>query len=367
MGNRTEQDRIALFVPTMTIGGAERVALNLVRGMVAARQPVDLVLSTAQGGLLPQIPNHVPVVDLAASRLLRALPNLVRYMRRERPAAMISHMRGANIVAVVARRLARVPCRLLIVEHTSRDKAQSFTLQDRAIMALRPRVYPSADAVVAVSAGLASILRSCGLTNVHTIYNPVVDDALIAQADQPIDHPWLQPDQPPVFLSVGRLVVPKDYPTLIKAFSIVRRQSQCRLLILGEGDQRPVLEQCARDAGLTADDFEMPGFQANPYPYMRRAHAFVLSSIFEGFAMALVEALACGTRVISTDCRSGPSEILECGKYGALVPPGNAESLACAMLDSLITPCDKTRLEHRARDFSVEAATSAYLRLALHR
>jgi glycosyltransferase involved in cell wall biosynthesis len=227
------------------------------------------------------------------------------------------------------------------------------------------RYYPRADAIVAVSRGVADDLaRFAGLPRdvIRVIYNPVVGADLPRMAGEPVDHPWFRPGELPVILGAGRLSRQKDFPTLIRAFAEVRRARPARLVILGDGAQRAELEALVRTLGL-ADAVALPGFTSNPYAHMARAAVFVLSSRFEGFPNVLVEALAVGTPVVATDCPSGPAEILERGRHGRLVPVGQADALARALLATLDAPGDPAGRRRRAADFSADASVSTYLDL----
>jgi glycosyltransferase involved in cell wall biosynthesis len=232
------------------------------------------------------------------------------------------------------------------------------------------RLYPKADRIVAVSQGVADDLIS--LLNlphekVTVIYNPIFTPELFEQAKQPANHPWFEQNRLPVILAVGRLTRQKDYPILFRAFSLVRQVRPAKLLILGEGEERANLERLAIELGIQ-NDVSMPGFVDNPFAFMAKASVFVLSSAWEGFGNVLVEALACGCPVVATDCRSGPREILDNGRYGRLVPVGDHEALAKAILETLDNPDfpanRQTRLQ-RAMEFSVDAAVDKYLKVLL--
>ena len=222
--------------------------------------------------------------------------------------------------------------------------------------------YPMADLVVSVSRdGANELVTELGLPNhlVTAIPNPVPVEEIKARAAIRPDHPWLAPGSPPVILAVGRLEPQKDYPTLLRAFALLRRNRDARLIILGEGTLRPTLESQIQELGLK-DQVALPGFQPNPFGWMAACNLFVMSSRFEGFPNSLVQAMACGARVVSTDCRTGPREILEDGKWGTLVPVGDAEALAVAMeegLDDALQP-DAHR---RTAFFSVISAIEKYL------
>jgi glycosyltransferase involved in cell wall biosynthesis len=224
--------------------------------------------------------------------------------------------------------------------------------------------YPWADGVIAVSSGVADDLAATiGLSRdrIDFIYNPIDTTAVRQRAEEPFEHPWLAPGEPPVVLGVGRLTAAKDFSVLVRAFAELRTQRRARLVILGEGELRPDLQALIAELGLPKDVI-MPGFCDNPFVWMRRAEVFVLSSAWEGLPGTLIQAMACGTPVVSTDCPSGPAEILEKGKWGRLVPVGNAGALAQAILATLE---DVTRpdVASRAADFSIDSAVDGYLRV----
>jgi glycosyltransferase involved in cell wall biosynthesis len=341
--------------------------VNLALGFVEQGLKVDLVLAKAEGPYLSRVPEEVRVVDLGARRVLYSLPGLVRYLRRERPQAMLSALNYANIVAIWAKLLVRVQTHLVVSEHNtlSCSTQNASSVRVKLLPLLIKIFYPYADAVVAVSHGVAEdLITMTGLPmeKVKVIYNPVITPELFAKAEEPLDHPWFRPGEPPVVLGVGRLTKQKDFPTLIRAFALVRKERPARLMILGEGEERPKLETLARELGIE-EDFVLPGFVENPYKYMKRASAFVLSSRWEGLPTVLIEALALGVPVISTNCPSGPAEILEHGKWGCLVPVGEPHLLARDILEILQNdvriPSHKTAWER----FSKENAVIAYLQV----
>ena len=173
-------------------------------------------------------------------------------------------------------------------------------------------------------------------------------------------HPWLRDPKVPVCLAAGRLCPQKDYPTLIRAFATLAETRPLRLLILGDGPDRADLESLIRQLGL-ADRVALPGFAENPFSAMARAGVFVLSSAWEGLPGVLIQAMACGTPVVATDCPSGPREVLVDGRYGPLVPVGDPEALAQAIGETLDRPLGAELLKARASDFELAAVTRRYL------
>lgn len=333
---------IAFFLPSVRGGGAQRVIVNLLQGMSQRGLALDLVLATVDGVFLEQLPPTVRLVDLEAGRLIRSLVPLVKYLRQERPRYLVSSMSHANLVALWAARLAGAGTPVMATVHNT--MSQSTGQGSRLGAALEPALlrafYPWADSIVAVSAGAADDLaRTTGLPRerIRVIYNPVITPPLLAMARQAPDHPWFAEGQPPVVVGVGRLTRQKDFATLLRAFAEVRRRRPARLVILGDGEDRGALEALAAGLGVQ-DDVALPGFRDNAMAYMAGAGVFVLSSAWEGLPTVLIEALAAGTRVVSTDCPSGPREILQEGRLGALVPVGDVPALAAAIEAALERP-----------------------------
>jgi glycosyltransferase involved in cell wall biosynthesis len=360
--------RLAVLLPDMVVGGAQRSMLKLAGGIAARGYPIDLVLSSARGPFLAEVPESVRVVDLHARRVLTSLPALIHYLRREQPAALLSVLH-ANIVALWATRLGGVPTRLVVSERntlSSESRNYSSDLRMRLSPKLVKRFYPWADAIVAVSKGVAHDLTEvAGIPRerIRVIYNPIVTPEFRKKAEALLDHPWFGPGQPPVIVTVGRLSVQKDFSSLIQAFARVRRTRRARLLILGEGDERAALEAQVKQFGLE-QDVGLPGFVANPYPYMSRAGVFVLSSRWEGLPGVLIEALYCGTPLVATDCPSGPREILADGQYGQLVPVGDTSALAEAIEIALNGDVPRPPRESW-RPFELEVVVSEYLDVLL--
>jgi glycosyltransferase involved in cell wall biosynthesis len=357
---------VAFYLPSLCGGGAERVMVNLAEGMIERGLPVDMVVAAAEGALLDRLPPGVRLVDLRAGRVIRSLPPLVGYLRRERPRAVIASMGHANLVALWAARLAGRGTRVVVTVHNT--MSQSSREQSGWARRIQPVLwrtfYPWAGSVVTVSRGAADdFARESGWprARVEVIYNPVITPAMLAQAGGRPDHPWFTPGGPPVIVGVGRLTRQKDFATLIRAFAVVRNHRPARLIVLGEGEQRPALEALVAELGV-GGDVALPGFKSDALAYMARADLFVLSSAWEGLPTVLIEALATGTRVVSTNCPSGPREILQDGTLGALVPVADAPALARAMLDALEQPRAAAPAEALA-PFTREVAVDHYLRL----
>lgn len=337
--------RIAIFLPDLRGAGAERVALRLAEGIAGRGHQVDLVVAAATGSFADDVPASVDLVDLGTGRVLTAAPALARYLRSARPAVLLSHIAHANVVAVLARALSGPApwrrgrahasrTRVVVVEHNtlSARLAGASSLTDRRLTRPAMRLaYPWADARVGVSAGVAKDLLAELGHRVHPVIdlpNPVITDDFMAAADQPVDHPLLDPAARPVLLGIGRLEPQKRFDRLVDAYAAAGPAAD--LVILGEGDLRPALEAQVARLGLQ-DRVHLPGFVDNPAAWLRAAVGFVLSSDFEGLPTVLIEALAVGTPVVATDCPSGPREILDGGRHGVLVPVTDVDALSRAI------------------------------------
>lgn len=365
--------RIALVLPSLFGGGAERVMINLARGFVAEGHQVDLILFKREGAYVDQVPEGVRVLDFGVRRNLVLSGwltlKLARYINRERPDALLAESGVPNSIAILAGRLASHPTRIFISEHIAISEviARPVTMGERLRGFFARRIYPSADGIVCVSNGVADDLAQVGALDrqgITVIHNPLVTPEITERAEESCDHPWLQGDGPPVLLGVGRLVDQKDFGNLLRALAVVREQRDARLIILGEGPQEAMLRGLAEELGV-ADVVDLPGFVDNPYAYMARSAALVMSSAWEGFGNVIVEAMACGTPVVSTDCPSGPSEILQDGRYGPMAPIRDPEALAEAILRCLEEPLPREDLLGRAEDFSIPRISRQYLDLLL--
>ena len=388
--------RIAFFLGSLPGGGAERIVLDLARALTDRGQQVDLVLSRLRGELVSKIPASVRTIELGSSgriefmrtlfrlppetwrtlvplmvrkplKKIRSLPYLEHYLRTECPVVLMASTNIPNILAVWASHLARGKTSIILKQDNSVVQATRYTADSLRLKLpnLIRRWYGSSQAIVAVSKGIAQELyqlTSIPHQRIHVIYNPIDFDRISALAEKKLDHPWFQPGQPPVLLATGRLHEQKDYPTLLRAFKLVRTHRTVRLAILGEGRERARLEEMNRELAIDKD-VSLLGFQTNPFAYMSKSAVFVLSSAWEGLANVLIEALACGCRVVSTDCRHGPAEILDNGRYGKLVPVGSPEALAGAIGTALEQSPEPEKAKKRASAFGIKEISEKYLQL----
>lgn len=365
----TKKPKIAILITNLHGGGAERVTLNLANSWVALGFDVDLLLLQAEGQLMKLLSPRIRVIDLQVNRLISLPGRLISYLRESVPTAFLACMWPLSVIAVVSRLLSRSRCRLILAEHTTWSAAQLYQrkLPRLVIRASMRLLFPFADHVLTVSRGAAKDLESVAMLpqgSIKVMYNPVVNSTQDVPPAPDSPSSWCHGHHRRI-LAVGTLKSIKDFATLLDAFArLIEHGEDARLLILGEGECRPSLQDQAVKLGISSN-LDMPGFVIDPTPYYHHADLYVLSSRGEGLPTVIIEALASGTPVVSTDCPSGPREILENGKYGRLVPVGDSQALADAMLDSLQSTHDCKALENRAQDFSIEKISRKYLELMI--
>jgi glycosyltransferase involved in cell wall biosynthesis len=399
-----EDRHLAFLLDHLGAGGVQKMAISLALKLLARGHRVDLVVCESEGPLLAGLPPGIRLFKLerrnpVTARLVALLADpgglgallrpillsprvpdvvlytagLANYLRHQKPDALIAATRLLNLAAVWAARLAGGSTRVLVSEHNppSLALAGSRRWRRRYLPPLMARTYQCADAIIAVSRGVAvdlADLTGLPAERIHTIYNPAVSEDITLMARMPLSHPWFAPGEPPVILGVGRLVEQKDFPTLIRAFARLRRLRPARLVILGCGKDaattkvaHAALLQTAVASGV-GGDIALPGFIGNPFAFMARAAIFVLSSRYEGLPTVLIEALACGCPVVSTDCPGGAREILDDGRYGELVPVGDDAAMVDAILRTLDRSRDSERLIAHSEVFSTARAADAYLK-----
>jgi len=402
---REHTRRIAIVMHGFSGGGMESSMLRLAEGFLGRGLAVDFVVAEAAGELRHGVPAGARVIELAKVAVLRArpygliadrpawpllllpksrmgmlkplvrrLPSLVRYLRRARPDAVLAAEPRYNVIVQWGRKLSGSASRVVISERiqVSQHAASGNPWGEPRLRPLLRRAYLAVDGIVAVSDGVADDLTrhaAIARERITTVYNPVVGPDLLVKAQEPLDDPWFAAGAPPVILAAGRLDPQKDFTTLIRAFATLRAKRPARLVILGAVSRlnpghAEELSALAETLGV-GDDVAMPGFADNPFAFMARAAVFVLSSRYEGLPGALIQALACGCPVVSTDCPSGPSEILEHGRFGPLVPVCDDASLAQAIEAVLDHPPPVETLQARAGHFSVHRAVDQYIELLL--
>ncbi|MEX0730929.1 MAG: glycosyltransferase [Aquisalimonadaceae bacterium] len=358
--------RLAILISLSGDGGVERMVLNLAGQFAAMGIATDLVTLKCEGGHAANLPTGVRHVPLGVRHAWLAPRAIAGYLRREQPAAMLAAKDRAGRAALLGRRRAGTGTRIVIRLGNTLSESLAGRSPVHRWLRYRPirRLYPQAEAIVAVSEGVAEdIIATSGVPKsmVHVIRNPVITPRLAALAAAPVRHPWLGTGRAvPVAMGMGRLTRQKDFPTLLRAFAVLRARRPARLIILGDGADRDSLSTLAGALGI-AEDIDLVGFQANPYCWLAQADLFVLSSAWEGSPNALTEALALGIPAVSTDCRSGPRELLDGGRHGPLVPVGDPPALAQAMEATLEHPLGADQLSGAVRAYRDDISARAYL------
>ena len=384
MNRHKEAMRIALVIPHLAGGGAERSVLKLARGLIERGHVVDILFFKKIDTLADEVPAGARQFLLKQQRtswfhdrkhlvrrfgfrlfrflrgdLLRDARSIAAYIDKERPDCILPSLPRAKVATMSAVSFTKLNPVIVPIMHSV------VMNRRRRYRNLYSILFATADHVVAVSDGVAdnvALVLGISRKRISRVYNPVVDSEIAELARAAPAHPWMMDNGCPIILSVGRLARVKDFPTLLRAFRNVSQNRQVRLIILGDGSWRPRLEYMVRKMGLETK-VSLPGWVSNPYAFMSRASMLVLSSKFEGLANVLIEALACGCPCVSTNCPSGPNEILGNGKFGPLVPVGNVPELATAMEHVLDFPLKKDMLLGRANEFSVDNSIDSYERI----
>lgn len=357
---------VGIYLHDLSGGGVERCRLRLIPELQRRRVRVTLLLHARTGELAERVPDGVEVISFGRARTVADAAPLARWLRSARPDLLLSSLDHNNIAALLAAALARSRVPVVICQHNALSSEAATVGWHYRLVPLAYRLLQRrAAGIVAVSHGVADDLAAaCAIPHerITVIQNPILDASFERARLARCDHPWFGPAGPPVFVAVGRLVEQKDPATLLAAFARRRRHGPARLAFLGAGPLQPVLQSQAAALDVAAD-VAFLGYQANPLPFIRQAAALVLSSRYEGLGNVLIEALGCGTPVISTDCPFGPAEILRQGRHGRLVPVGDVAALAGAMRADLRAEFPAAGLRARAAEFTVERCADAYLRL----
>ncbi|MBT3890629.1 MAG: glycosyltransferase [Planctomycetaceae bacterium] len=371
----TRKLRIANFIPSLSGGGAERVVINLCASFPRDEVQPVLIAGSLTGPFVDNIAGDVEVVDLKCANIRHTIGPLRDYVRQANLDLLISHLSHANIAALWAMRKLhkrnqglKLP-EVAVVEHMTMSAYRGAKWRDRFIRPLARRLYKSADRVVAVSNAAARDLEQqlrLPTSSVTTIYNPVVSAHIHDSRQEPLQHPFVEQRSEPLILAVGRLSAQKDYPTLIHAFAQLQPVAASRLAILGDGEERANIKALIDKLGLT-ERVCLVGFTDNPYQWMQRADLYVLSSRWEALPTVLIEAMACGCNFVSTDCPSGPAEILGERFAQRLTPCGDPIALATAIKQALDEPLDDAEVIRHASQFNFTTAAQRYIELLSRR
>lgn len=359
--------KLVICIPSLRVGGAAKIALNLSEQYLEEGMDVHIILTdgNSKDPDFSSLPAGLQLHKLPQRRMhhfIRPFINayaLLKYFRKLQPDAILAVRHDATAVSALAWWLYGRKGRFVIREINPITK----TLNRNAVMiALIRWAYRGASAVIANSTDVAEALKAkkwLAPAQVHTIDNPVLTKSFYQKAAAKLDDPWLASASSPLIVTIGRLDKMKDQATLIRAFAILRKQCPARLMLIGDGPEAANLQQLVAELNLQAD-VKLPGAMDNPYPVLKQAELFVLSSRYEGFGNVLVEALSLGKKVISTACTGGPAYILNHGEYGRLFPVGDHEALAAAMSTALAETQEPAALIDRALHFSAARIAAAY-------
>lgn len=361
--------RIALYLPALRSGGAARIMLTLAQAFRSMGLATDLVASKMIGAFQDYVPDDIHPIGLGCERGWPVAPMFLRYLYRRRPTHILSTVYAANNIAPWVSRLSGLHPRVVVHQETTLTEyeREGWRYKRPTYLSKMRLNYRLADAVLVNSCGTGEDLvrhRIVGPDKLRLVPNPIVGPDMDRQREMATGHPWLEQSEVPVIVGAGRLDAVKDFPTLIRAFALLRRRRQARLLILGEGGGLQQFRELSENLGI-AGDVDFPGFVENPCAYFAAAAVFAHSSLWEGFGNVLVEAMAMGTPVVATDCPGGPKEILLNGRLGPLAPVGDAEAMAAAIEQTLVNPVDGDLLRRRARSFSIDAVAPRFLEVLL--
>lgn len=366
-----KKKKIAIFLPSLSDGGAEKVMVSLANNFVSKFYSVDLLLVSQEGVYFNMLSDEVRLINIDKSRAIYAVPRILKYLRNERPDVLLSALTHTNVIALICKVLCLRKIRVVVSERSIISNSTLLSgnrlyLINKYILKL---LYPLADSIIAISKGCAKdLVKTLEISNkkIVVINNPLIKDSNININDSNEDkinlslqHNNNNNKHKHLIIAVGRLKKVKNFPLLIKAFAIVRKTVPSSLIILGEGPERNNLEKLIKELHLEKS-ISLPGFVNNPIDYMKKSEVFVSSSSWEGFGNVIVEAMSVGLKIVSVDCPGGPREILEDGKWGKLVPLNNVSLLADA-IKKIIDEDVKYDVKLRALQFNINVIADKYL------
>jgi glycosyltransferase involved in cell wall biosynthesis len=358
--------KVGLFFGSFAGGGAERMMVNLARGMVLKGMDVTIYVVNKTGPYLKEVPQNIPIKSYDARFGVKSVIYKIRKtLKEDELSAFISTQMHINAAVGLASIGLKNKPKIIFREANTPSEIISSHLS-RVVYRW---TYKYADHYVAVSQGVKDDMipyLSLEKEDVTVIYNPVIDETILEKMQETVEHPWFNDSNVPIIVGMGRFAPQKKFEDLIDAFTIVRKSTNARLVIFGEKNETSsyfrMIQDKINDSGYS-EDIWLPGFVNNPFKFLKKANVFVLSSKFEGLPGVLIQAMACGCPVVSTDCPSGPKEILKNGEFGKLVEVGNYEKLAKAIIDTLKDPNNTKDIKKRGQYFTIKNATKNYLEM----
>ncbi len=360
--------KLTFFIQDFQGGGAQHMFINTANEFAKRGHQVDLLVVNDDGPNKARVYTNVNIVNMGKSRSLSALLPMSRYYKEAKPNILLSAMTHSNVIATLARILSFTQTtKLIVTERTflSVHIQETASMRDKSFSLATKLFYRFADKVIGISKGVADDIRALAYLKadkVSYIYNPVVTEQLRKDFEDDQEVSLKDNPQQKLIITSGRLSFEKDQETLLHAFAIVRKTQDVKLVLLGNGPLEEKLKQTAAELDIS-EYVHFAGFVQNSVAYMKQANLFVMTSLLEGFCNTIVEALYCGLSVVSTDCPSGPREILDNGNYGHLTPVRDAAALASGMISALEHPFDAQKQKERALCFTVDAICDEYLKL----
>ncbi|MED4375451.1 glycosyltransferase [Schinkia azotoformans] len=351
--------KVAIVIPSLRGGGAERVMVNIIRKLDREKIELKLIVINKVGPYIELLPKDINICDLKSTRLRHSLIKLIKCLNDFKPDVILSTLGHLNLAIIAIKPLLKGSPKIIIREANTPSK--DISSKKKLILSFSKYLYPKADLIIAQCKEMKDdLIESLGIDEKHIryIYNPLDINKIQegSKSENPFNKDKLN------ILSVGRLTYQKGFDVLINAFKIViERFPNAHLTILGEGALKDELQDLAKGLGIR-DHISFIGFKDNPYPYYYYADSYILSSRWEGFPNSLLEALACGAKVVATNCKSGPKEILEDNKYGTLVEEGNYESLANGIIQSF---SEENKSGNRADSFHINNIIKEYEKVLL--
>lgn len=354
--------RIVLLYRSLDQGGVQRMMVSLANYLVAHDIDVTILLLRKEGEFIKIVDNKVNIESFKTDTYLSLLPQLVKKLKQGKYDLLFTATPSLNVVAIIASLIVKV--KVVISERSDPLKEFIGTRFGfyKLAYAFIPLLYRYADEIVCVSQGVANSLVKMAMiskSRIQVIYNPAYNPNSKLQVDEQVEHPWLLNKTIPVIISAGRLAKQKNFTLLINAFCILQQRRPLRLIILGEGPDESELKKLVEKLGITSS-VDFVGFKINPIAWISKADVFVLSSLWEGFGNILIDALASRTTIVSTDCKSGPSEILDGGTYGYLLSDFTPLNMATYIEKALDAPFNKELLLSRASMFSTNIIMRDY-------
>jgi glycosyltransferase involved in cell wall biosynthesis len=352
-----------VFLCTTLDGGIGRNIIRLSKALLEKDIQVSIWLDDINTDYAQEVTGLVRIKELATTHSVLGLPQLIWSLNYERPDVVFTSNERMTRLIYHARNFTYKKTALIAHIHNFYGEAFKRLSNKKRTKRIErlARIYPKIDAAIAVSKGVAkdfSQLTGMPLEKISVIYNPVVTADLEALSNEAI--PEKISDQ--AIVSVGRITYQKNIPFLVQAFLHLRQRQQCQLVVVGDGEELESIRNMVKQSEY-ADDILLLGHRSNPFPYMKKARVFALTSIYEGFGNVVVESLACGTPVVSTNC-GGPEEILISTQQGLIIGQNDELGFINALSEKLRDQQDPLSLVEYARDrFSVDNSMQQHIDL----